>query len=96
MRAVVLDAVDVAGEVREILPEGVDGANELIGTPTLPDTLGSIRVRGVVCFTGMLSNVWTVKDSYPIDYLPRGVPPDGQDPLRAPDRDRIALRAWSR
>src|SRR5438132_9218563 len=28
---------------------------------------------GVVCFTGMLSNVWTVRDFYPIDYLPRGV-----------------------
>jgi NADPH:quinone reductase len=28
---------------------------------------------GTVCFTGMLSNQWTVKDFYPIDYLPRGV-----------------------
>jgi len=27
----------------------------------------------VVCFTGMLSNQWTVRDFYPIDYLPRGV-----------------------
>jgi len=26
-----------------------------------------------VCFTGMLSNQWTVRDFYPIDYLPRGV-----------------------
>jgi NADPH2:quinone reductase len=31
------------------------------------------RVHGVVCFTGMLSNQWTVRDFYPIDYLPRGV-----------------------
>jgi len=30
-------------------------------------------VHGVVCFTGMLSNQWTVPDFYPIDYLPRGV-----------------------
>ena len=29
--------------------------------------------HGVVCFTGMLSNAWTVRDFYPIDYLPRGV-----------------------
>jgi len=27
----------------------------------------------VVCFTGMLSNQWTVRDFYPIEYLPRGV-----------------------
>jgi hypothetical protein len=25
-----------------------------------------------VCFTGMLSNEWTVHDFYPIEYLPRG------------------------
>jgi NADPH:quinone reductase-like Zn-dependent oxidoreductase len=30
-------------------------------------------MHGVVCFTGMLSNVWTVPDFYPIDYLPQGV-----------------------
>jgi len=51
----------------------VDTALELVGTPTLPDTLRSVRVHGVVCFTGMLSNEWTVPDFYPIDYLPRGV-----------------------
>jgi NADPH:quinone reductase len=26
-----------------------------------------------VCFTGMRSNQWTVRDFYTIDYLPRGV-----------------------
>jgi NADPH:quinone reductase len=30
------------------------------------------KVHGVVCFTGMLSNEWTVRDFYPIDYLPTG------------------------
>jgi NADPH:quinone reductase len=44
-----------------------------VGTPTLPDTLRATRVHGVVCFTGMLSNQWTVHDFYPIEYLPRGV-----------------------
>jgi NADPH:quinone reductase len=70
---VVIDSGAVAGPVREIFPAGVDTALELIGTPTLPDTLRSTRVHGVVCFTGMLSDEWTVKDFYPIDYLPRGV-----------------------
>jgi NADPH:quinone reductase-like Zn-dependent oxidoreductase len=69
----VIDDGEIAPRVREILPHGVDNALELIGTPTLPDTLRATRVHGVVCFTGMLSNQWTVRDFYPIGYLPRGV-----------------------
>ncbi|WP_207841202.1 zinc-binding alcohol dehydrogenase family protein [Williamsia soli] len=70
---VVLDDGDVASAVRGIVPEGVDSALELVGTPTLPDTLRAVRVKGICCFTGMLSNVWTVPDFYPIEYLPKGV-----------------------
>jgi NADPH2:quinone reductase len=70
---VLIDDGEVAAKVRSILPEGVDTALELVGTPTLPDTLRATRVHGVVCFTGMLSNRWIVEDFYPIDYLPRGV-----------------------
>jgi NADPH:quinone reductase len=69
----VLDDGDVASRVRDLLGDGVDAALELIGTPTLPDTLRATKVHGVVCFTGMLSNQWTVRDFYPIEYLPRGV-----------------------
>jgi NADPH:quinone reductase-like Zn-dependent oxidoreductase len=70
---VLIDDGNVARQVREMLPAGVDAALELVGTPTLPDTLRATRLHGVVCFTGMLSNVWTVPDFYPIDYLPHGV-----------------------
>src|SRR4051812_35713591 len=70
---VLIDDGNVAAQVHELLPAGVDTALELVGTPTLPDTLRSTRQHGVVCFTGMLSNVWTVRDFYPIEYLPRGV-----------------------
>jgi NADPH2:quinone reductase len=70
---ILIDDGEVAAQVRAILPDGVDAALELIGTPTLPDTLRATRVHGTVCFTGMLSNQWMVKDFYPIDYLPRGV-----------------------
>jgi len=63
----------VAGQVRKIVPEGVHAALELVGTPTLPDTLAAVRVHGTVCFTGMLSDQWTVRDFYPIGYLPNGV-----------------------
>ncbi|MGJ6979238.1 zinc-binding alcohol dehydrogenase family protein [Aestuariimicrobium soli] len=70
---VIIDDGQIATQVREVVPDGVDAALELIGTPTLPDTLAATRVHGVVCFTGMLSNQWTVPDFYPIGYLPRGV-----------------------
>ncbi len=69
----ILDDGAVAPRVRAIVPDGVDVALELVGAPTLPDTLAATRVHGVVCFTGMLSNQWTVPEFYPIDYLPRGV-----------------------
>ena len=68
-----VDDGHVAAQVRSLIPDGVDTALELVGTPTLPDTLRATRVHGVVCFTGMLSNQWTVRDFYPIEYLPRGV-----------------------
>ncbi|GAA2161395.1 MULTISPECIES: zinc-binding alcohol dehydrogenase family protein [Glycomyces] len=70
---VLIDDGDVAAQVRRILPEGVEAALELVGTPTLPDTLRATKVHGTVCFTGMLSNEWIVKDFYPIGYLPAGV-----------------------
>jgi NADPH2:quinone reductase len=70
---VIIDAGRVAVEARRVIAAGVDAALELIGTPTLPDTLRATRVHGVVCFTGMLSDEWTVKDFYPIEYIPRGV-----------------------
>lgn len=70
---VIVDDGAIAATVREKIPGGVSCALELVGTPTLPDTLRATAVHGVVCFTGMLSNQWTVRDFYPIDYLPRGV-----------------------
>jgi NADPH2:quinone reductase len=70
---VVIDDGEVAAQVRAILPEGVDTALELVGTPTLRDTLHATRVHGAVCFAGMLSNEWTIKDFYPLDYIPSGV-----------------------
>jgi NADPH:quinone reductase len=70
---VIVDDGDVAAQVRAIVPGGVEAAIELVGTNTLPDTLRATAVHGVVCFTGMLSNEWTVADFYPIDYIPSGV-----------------------
>jgi NADPH2:quinone reductase len=70
---VIVDDGEVAAKVRASFPNGVDLALELVGAPTLRDTLHALRVHGTACFTGMLSNSWIVPDFYPIDYLPRGV-----------------------
>jgi NADPH:quinone reductase-like Zn-dependent oxidoreductase len=68
-----LDDGAVAEQARAIVPDGVDAALELVGSNTLRDTLRTTRVQGVVCFTGMLSNEWTVPDFYPIGFIPNGV-----------------------
>lgn len=70
---VVVDSGSIADAVRAIVPEGVDGAIELVGAPTLRDTLRCTRPGGTVCFTGMLSNKWSVEQFYPIDFIPTGV-----------------------
>jgi NADPH:quinone reductase len=69
----IVDDGNVAEKVREILPDGVNVALELVGTNVLPDTLKATAVHGTVCFTGMLSDNWTIPDFYPIGYLPNGV-----------------------
>ncbi|XVU29119.1 alcohol dehydrogenase catalytic domain-containing protein [Actinoplanes sp. CA-054009] len=68
-----LDDGRIAPKVRALYPNGVDAALELVGTPTLPDTLAATRVHGTVCFAGMLSNQWIVPEFYPTGYIPSGV-----------------------
>ena len=68
-----LDTGEIAPAVRELYPNGVDAALDLVGTPTLPDTLRAVRVHGTACFSGSLSNQWTVRDFSPNEYLPKGV-----------------------
>ena len=68
-----LDTGEVAPAVRDLYPDGVDAALDLVGTPTLPDTLRAVRVHGTACFGGSLSNQWTVRDFSPNEYLPKGV-----------------------
>jgi NADPH2:quinone reductase len=70
---VVVDDGEVAQAVRAVIPGGVDGALELVGAPTLRDTLRACRPGGTTCFTGMLSNQWIVEQFYPIDFIPTGV-----------------------
>jgi NADPH2:quinone reductase len=70
---VVIDRGQVAMAVRAVAVDGVDGALELVGSPTLADTLRACRPGGTACFTGMLSNKWIVDRFYPIEFIPTGV-----------------------
>ena len=70
---VLIDDGTVEPAVREILPGAVDGAVELVGVNVMRDTLRSVRPGGTVCFTGMLSDQWTIAEFYPMDWLPNGV-----------------------
>ena len=70
---VLLDDGELAPRVRQLVPGGVDNAVELVGVNVLRDTLRATRTGGTVCFTGMLSDEWTIHDFYPMDWLPNGV-----------------------
>jgi len=67
------DPGTVAKQVRKIIPEGVDAALELVGSPTLQDSLRATRIHGTVCSTGIVSHKWVIRDFYPIGYIPSGV-----------------------
>ncbi len=70
---VIVDDGAIAPAVRALVPDGVDGALELVGAPTLKDTLRCVRPGGTACFSGMLSNQWIVDQFYPIEFIPTGV-----------------------
>lgn len=69
----IVDDGAIAAEVRRRVQGGVDGAIELVGVDGMRDTLRSVRAGGTVCFTGMLSDQWTIHDFCPMDWLPNGV-----------------------
>jgi NADPH:quinone reductase len=68
----IADDGNIADKVRELVPEGVDAALELVGCSVLPDTLQAVRAHGVVCFTGALAGQWTIPGFTPF-MIPSGV-----------------------
>lgn len=51
----------------------IQKALELIGTPTLKDTLNCVIPGGLVCMTGMLSESWSIVDFAPMEFIPAAV-----------------------
>lgn len=70
---VLVDDGHVREPVRTLFPGGLDAALELVGTPTLRDTLGCLRPGGLGCMTGMLSESWSIPDFAPMEFLPATV-----------------------
>ncbi|MFC9701394.1 zinc-binding dehydrogenase [Streptomyces sp. NPDC056943] len=68
----VVDNGHLAEKVRDLVPQGVDAALELVGCTVLPDTFGCVRGHGTVCFTGALAGGWSIPGFTPF-MIPSGV-----------------------
>lgn len=55
---VLIDDGQIAGAVNKLYPQGVDAVLELVGQPTLADSLICLRSGGRICQTGLLGNQW--------------------------------------
>jgi NADPH:quinone reductase-like Zn-dependent oxidoreductase len=51
----------------------VDGVLDLVGGPTVLDSLRAVRAGGTVCNTGLLGGRWTIPDFEPLEHVPSGV-----------------------
>lgn len=70
---VLIDNGEIADQVREICPNGVNKVLELVGTTTLKDSLRTARPHGVVCMTGMVGDRWWFDQFSPMDAIPTAV-----------------------
>lgn len=67
---VVIDDGKVAGDVRNLMPDGVDTVLDLVGTPTMADNFNALKPSGVLCLAGILSGQWTLHDFSPMFDIP--------------------------
>ena len=70
---VFIDTGNIADQVKEVFPGGVDKVLELVGTTTLLDSLLSTKPKGIVCMTGMVGDRWSIKDFNPMGAIPTAV-----------------------
>jgi NADPH2:quinone reductase len=70
---VVIDDGQIAAQVRQLVPGGVQGALELVGVTTLRDSLQAVAAYGVVCNTGILGNSWVLDHFEPLVDIPSTV-----------------------
>jgi NADPH:quinone reductase-like Zn-dependent oxidoreductase len=68
-----VDTGNVADAVRQIAPDGVAAALELVGARTVRDTLGAIAPKGVLCYMGNLGEQTLLESFQPLMDIPSGV-----------------------
>ena len=66
---VFIDNGEIAKELRQVFPDGVDKVLELVGTTTLLDSLQCAARFGSVCMTGMVGNAWELDRFSPMDAI---------------------------
>ena len=70
---VFIDPGEIASDVRQVFPDGVDKVLELVGTTTLLDSLQCSARFGSVCMTGMVGNAWEFDHFSPMGAIPSTV-----------------------
>ena len=70
---VFIDTGEIASDVRQVFPDGVDKVLELVGTTTLLDSLQCAVRFGAVCMTGMVGNAWELDQFSPMGAIPSTV-----------------------
>lgn len=71
--ATVIEGEDFRKRFLSEYPAGATKVLELIGASTLLESLRLTAIHGIVCHTGLLGNVFTLKDFDPIKEIPSGV-----------------------
>lgn len=70
---VVLEGEGFGSRFLQAYPQGATKVVELIGASTLRESLRVTALHGIVCHTGLLGNVFSLKDFDPIKEIPSGV-----------------------
>ncbi len=71
--AVFIDDGAISESVSEAAPDGFHRVLELVGAPTLADSLRCARSHGLVCMMGVVGNRWTLDDFDPMRVIPTAV-----------------------
>ncbi len=70
---VLLEGENFRKRFLEQYPQGATKVLELIGASTIRESLQVTALHGIVCHTGLLGNVFSLKDFDPIKEIPSGV-----------------------
>lgn len=70
---VIVDAGEIADAVRQMIPDGVDVALEVIGAATLRDTIKAVRPFGAVNVIGLLGGPPVLEQFHLMQDLPAAV-----------------------